>query len=184
MNEIIRLRASVLPVLGSIALAATAVLGPAAARAEPACDPAQLSFAVDREAGQFDGMSHSGTLLVLRNLGPDTCTVPARPEVRFLDAGRQPLPVVAQVPPGMHPGPVIPPVAVPAGAELTSEARWVSSDAYGDGNCVTVAYATLAIGPRGFEAPLRTRMCGPANKSPTYGLTLLRRDPVYRPAPR
>ncbi|AOB33758.1 hypothetical protein AKI39_14960 [Bordetella sp. H567] len=151
-----------------------------AARAEPACDPAQLSFAVDREGGQFDGMSHSGTLLVVRNLGPNTCTVPARPEVGFLDAAQHPLPVSLQRPAGMHPGPVLPPVAVPPGAELTSEARWVSSDAFGAGNCVASAFISLSIrGQPHFTVPLATQLCGPAHAAPSYSLTLLRRDPVY-----
>ncbi|CAM3427356.1 DUF4232 domain-containing protein [Bordetella sputigena] len=165
-------------------VAAFGALSIGTAHAEPACDPGQLSFAIDREDGQFDGMSHSGALLVLRNLGTTVCTVPARPELGFLDAGRQPLGVSRQQPPGMHPGPVIPPVAVPPGAELTGEARWVSSDAFDANNCVATAFITLAIGPRTFVAPLRTQLCGPAGKQPSYSVTLLRRDPVYTPPPR
>lgn len=165
-------------------VAALGALSIGTAHAEPACDPGQLSFAIDREDGQFDGMSHSGALLVVRNLGTTVCSVPARPELGFLDAKRQPLGVSRQQPPGMHPGPVIPPVAVPPGAELTSEARWVSSDAFGANNCVTPAFATLTIGPRAFVAPLATQLCGPAGKQPSYSVTLLRRDPAYTPKPR
>jgi hypothetical protein len=150
----------------------------------PACDPDQLSFAVDRENGQFDGMSHSGTLLVLRNLGSQACSVPARPEISFLDNGHNALPVSLGQTPGMHPGPVILPVVVPPGAELTSEARWVSSDAYGANNCVSPEFIALAIGPRTLVAPLSTHICGPAGQHPSYTVTLLRRDPPYEPARR
>jgi hypothetical protein len=166
---------------------------PAGAGQVPACDPAQLSFAIDREGGQFDGMSHSGTLLVLRNLGPGTCSVPGRPVVAFLDANRKTLPVSLRTSPGMHPGPVILPVAVPPGAELTSEARWVSSDAYGANNCVSPRFIALSLGlqtqagaagDQRFSAPLETQLCGPAGQHPTYTVTLLRPDPRYAPPAR
>jgi hypothetical protein len=177
--------ARMIPPLFGICLALATLAAAPAAMAEPACDPNQLSFAVDSESGQFDGMSHSGTLLVLRNLGPAACAVPARPELAFLDANRQPLAVSPQrPPPGMHPGPVIPPVAVPVGAELTSEARWVSSDAFGANNCVAPAFVALAMGSHTFVAPLETHLCGAAGQKPSYTVTLLRRDPAYRPPAR
>jgi hypothetical protein len=156
----------------------------AAGGAVPPCDAAQLSFGVDRENGQFDGMSHSGALLVLRNLGPGTCAVPARPELRFLDAQRRPLAVAPREPAGMHPGPVILPVAVPVGAELTSEARWVSGDAYGADNCVSPEFVALSLAGHTMIAPLGTHMCGPAGKAPAYTATLFHRDPPYVAPPR
>ncbi|OZI61131.1 DUF4232 domain-containing protein [Bordetella genomosp. 11] len=175
--------------LAASCLVLCATLATAAARAaEPTCDPAQLSFAADREGGQFDGTSHSGTLVVLRNLGPNTCTVPMRPEVGFLDGANKPLRVAAQSSIGMHPGPVMPQVAIPVGAELTSEVRWVSGDVYGDpkqpGNCVSPAFITLTLGVRVFVAPFTTRLCGPAGKPPSYSATPLHRDPPYVPAAR
>ena len=89
------------------------------------CSTAQLSFSLDDEGGNFNGMSHSGTLLVLRNFGPDACSVPGRPVVGFEDSGHHSLPASLEVAPGLHPGPVILPVVIPAGAEVTSEMRWV-----------------------------------------------------------
>jgi hypothetical protein len=147
----------------------------------PACDPAQLSFKVDAKNGQFDGMSHSGTLLVLHNLGPARCTVPARPELSFLDAGRNPLAVSPRAVPGMHPGPVMLPVVIPAGATLTSEARWVSSDAYGAGNCVTSGFVALSLARRRLTVPLESHLCGPANQNPSYTVTPLHRDAGNKP---
>lgn len=140
---------------------------------------------MDREGGQFDATSHSGTLLVLRNLGPNTCAAPPRPEIGFLGPNNEPLHVARQSPIGMHPGPVLPPVAVPVGAELTSEARWVSSDAFGANNCVTIAFVTFSMqGKVVATVPLATQMCGPAGKPPSYSLTPLRRDPPYVPPSR
>lgn len=185
MKQASSFRIRTLPAFFLIVCAAAASSATAATRAEPACDPAQLSFAVDREDGQFDGTSHSGALLVLRNLGPNTCTVPALPEVGFKDADNKPLQVSVQRPVGMHPGPVLLPVAVPLGAELTSEARWVSSDAFGANNCVKPASVTLSIGgQRVYTAPLATQLCGPAGKHPAYSITPLRRDPPYVPSAR
>jgi Protein of unknown function (DUF4232) len=71
------------------------------------CSASQLSLGLDQEGGYFDGMSHSGTLLVLRNLGPQTCSVPAQPTLAFEDAEHHPLRVSLQAPAGIHPNPVI-----------------------------------------------------------------------------
>lgn len=143
------------------------------------CHAAQLSLALDEENGNFNGMSHSGTLLVLRNLGPDTCTVPGRPTLGFEDASHHPLPASLEVPRGLHPGPVILPVAIPVGAEVTSEMRWVSSDAYGANNGISPAFITLAIGSDKLQSNFTGRLFGPEGKHPSYSMTLFRRDPVY-----
>ncbi|CAM3481317.1 DUF4232 domain-containing protein [Bordetella flabilis] len=143
----------------------------------PACGPAQLSFKADAKNGEFDGMSHSGTLLVLRNRGPVACTVPARPELTFLDGGGRPVLVSPRTAPGMHPGPVLLPVTVPAGAELTSVARWVSSDAYGANNCVAFESVAISLGGRMLTASLgrEGHMCGPARQNPGYTVSPLGR---------
>jgi hypothetical protein len=172
---------ALLPFALAQAQPSSAAPGPSGSAARPPpCDVAQLSFAVDRQGGYFDGMSQSGTLLVVRNLGPQACSVPARPELIFMDAHGKPLPVSARQQPGMHPGPVILPVAVPPGAELTSEARWVSSDAYGANNCVEPQSIALSLGGQSLVAPLKTRLCGPAGQSPAYTATLLHRDPPLK----
>ncbi|ARP86397.1 hypothetical protein CAL13_09445 [Bordetella genomosp. 9] len=171
-------------VLAAIGLPAQAQTGTSAAPDLPLCDPASVSFAADTEDGWFVGMSQSGTLLVLRNLGPVLCAIPARPQVGFLDAKGQPLAVEPESPKGMHPGPVIPPVAVPVNAELTSEMRWVSADAYGDNNCVTAAYITLELRGYRYQAPFSTQLCGPKGRKPVFAVTLLRRDPPYQPPTR
>jgi hypothetical protein len=145
-----------------------------------------LSLKVDAKDGEFDGMSQSGTMLVLRNRSQTACTVPARPELRFLDRAGQPVAVSPRALRGMHPGPVMLPVTIPAGAELTSEIRWVSSDAYGANNCVTFESVAISLDTRMVTAaPAREgHMCGPADQKPSYTVTPLRRDAGRSPAGR
>jgi hypothetical protein len=137
-----------------------------------------LSIAVDDENGNFDGMSHSGTLLVLRNLGPETCSIPARPRVDFEDGKQRSLGITVQAPMGMHPGPVILPVAVPVGAEVTSELRWVSGDVYDGHNCVSPAFLAVTVGTDVLRVNLlRRTLCGPPGRPPSFAMTPFKRDP-------
>jgi hypothetical protein len=147
----------------------------------PSCSTSEISLGLDGEGGDFDGMSHSGTLLVLRNLGPQACSVPAQPTLGFEDAQHHLLQVSLQKPAGMHPGPVILPVAIPVGAEVTSQMRWVSGDVYDGHNCVSPAIVTIALGTDILSVPFNGTLCGPAGPPPTYTMTPLQRDPVYTP---
>lgn len=146
------------------------------AQATP-CSADQLSLAVDNENGNFNGMSHSGTLLVLRNLGPEACTVAGFPKILFTDAANTTLPITRQVPRGMHPGPVVRPVTILPEAELTSRLRWVSGEVYPHSQCFTPATLVVVIGDQKLTTPLAARICGPANKV-TYDMTRLVPDPT------
>lgn len=150
--------------------------------AQPTPDPclaSDLSLALDDEAGEFVGASHSGTLLVLRNIGPKACRVPARPTLIFEDEHQHSVPVSRRTPPGMHPGPVLPPVILPRDAEATGKMRWVSGDAFDANNCVTPAVLAVQIGQDMLRTPFGRQICGPAGQHPPYDLTILRSDPVY-----
>ncbi|MBM9400181.1 DUF4232 domain-containing protein [Gluconacetobacter azotocaptans] len=145
----------------------------------PDCTAAQLSLGLDDENGQFDGMSQSGTLLVIRNLGPGACAVAALPVLRFEGRDHERLAMARRPPAGMHPGPVLPPVAVAADAELTARLHWVSGDVFDDGhNCVTPDTIVLDV-PGG---PLRwhfgRQMCAPAHATHYFDQTPLRPDPT------
>jgi len=133
------------------------------------CAPAQLAFSLDAGEGRFNGMSHSGTMLVLRNAGSKTCTVPARPLVTLNDAGRQTLDIVARDPTGA-PTPSIP-VTLAPGATVTSDMRWVSNDVYDDGHCETPAHITLAIGDETISTSFAGHLCGAGGQSSSYTLT-------------
>ena len=153
------------------------------AREPKPCPASWLSLALDPENGAFNGMSHSGTLLVLRNLGPRACTMPALPSLRFEDAHHHPVAVTRQAPVGMHPGPVMLPVAVPSGAELTADLRWVDGDVFGDssgsGSSASPAYLLVPIGGKMLRTAFQGQMFGPKGKPPEYTQTPLRRDPVW-----
>ncbi len=156
---------------------------PVPANETPRCPAAQLSFAIDNENGYFDGMSHSGTLLVVRNLGPNACTIPARPVLSMEDASHHPLPISFESPRGMHPGPVIPPVVIPVGAEVTSEMRWVSSDAFGGNNSVSPAFIALTVEGTTLRVKFTGELFGPPGKQPAYSVTLFKRDPELPASP-
>jgi len=102
-----------LALLALSALAAAPTPAPAPCRAE------SLALRTDAADGDFNGMSHGGTWLVVRNTGSTTCLLPGLPTVLFLDAKGQSLPIERKAPPGMHPGPVVIPVALKPGQEYT-----------------------------------------------------------------
>jgi hypothetical protein len=144
-----------------------------------ACTAAQLSLTFDDEGGTFHGMSQSGTLLILRNIGSQICSVPGRPPLEFEDASQHKLPISLEIPPGMHPGPVIPPVAVPAGAEATAELHWVSGQVYDSSQCFSPAYLAIPLGTDVLRAPFTGSLCGPSGQDAKYRFDYLKRDPVY-----
>jgi Protein of unknown function (DUF4232) len=144
-----------------------------------ACTAAQLSLSFDGEGGNFDGMSHSGTLLVLRNIGAQTCTVPGRPTLAFEDTSNTKLPISLDTPPGMHPGPVILPVVIPANAEVTGELHWVSGEVFDNSKCFSPAFVAIAFGAETLRAPFTGHLCAPSGQDAKYRFAYLKRDPVY-----
>ena len=161
---------------------ARATIPAAEAARVPMCKPSQLSLGTDAENGNFNGMSHSGTLLVLRNLGSAACRVPAIPEISFFDA-KHPLAARAELPGGapMHPGPAVAPVIVAAGAELTASLRWVSGPVYADSVCLDPTRLTLAIAGAQLSTPMAGHLCGDRAKGISYDLSHFAPDPVYSP---
>jgi len=155
--------------LFALALAAPAPL--------PDCRANQLSLAFDGEGGAFDGMSHSGSLMVLRNVGPTACRVPGLPRLTLKGAKGEALPITRNAPVGMHPGPVIVPVGVAPGAELTAPLRWVSGAVYDRSRCYDVRAAAVTIGGETIQTPLRGRICGAGTAGATVDQPVLRPDP-------
>lgn len=164
--------------IGAVVLAGSVAGGQVPGKSYPACKSGQLSLAIDDENGNFDGMSHSGVLLVLRNLGPETCSIPAKPKVEFENEKQKPLGITPQTPAGMHPGPVMLPVAIPVGAEVTSELRWVSGDVYDGHNCISPSFLAVTVGIDVLRVKVLERtLCGPAGRPPNFTMTPLKRDP-------
>ena len=148
----------------------------------PACVAGELTLSFDGEGGNYNGMMHSGSLLVLRNIGDHVCTVPLKPQLRFADAGGRPVALHFTVPRFMHPGPVMVPVAVPPGAEATGDMRWVSGDAYNANNCVAIARASLVLADGTVTGNLDAHVCAAAGSAPEYEQQPLHRDAAYTSA--
>lgn len=145
------------------------------------CSVLDLSFSVDYKNGYFNGMSHSGALLVLHNKGSHACSMPARPMVGFEDAQHVSLPLSWQSAKGMYPGPVLLPIVIPKDAWMTSEIRWVSSKVFDQSKCISPVFITLSIGNDRLRSSFSGNLCGPADKNPTYTLTLFKYDSTAIP---
>jgi hypothetical protein len=148
------------------AAAALAVLLPllASGCAHPAvtsCSGARIAAHAGSDAGAFDGMSHSGTLLTLRNRGPSPCILPGLPRLAFLDAAHRRLPIARRPPFGMHPGPVVLPVRLAAGVVATTKLRWVDGPVYTRNACMKVAALRIAWPGGATTIPLAATICGP-----------------------
>lgn len=134
------------------------------------CQTSQLAFSLDPDDGRFNGMSHSGTMLVLRNIGQAACTIPLQPMPTFTNASRQTLHVTAQdsFSPQRESAP---PIMLAPGTTITSDMRWLSSNVYDHGRCETPAFITLTIDKQMVTGHFTGHLCGPGSKPPTYTLT-------------
>lgn len=141
-----------------------------ATQKQPAqCTPAQLALRLNDRDGRFDGMSHSGTQLVLRNTGTGACMISRQPLLTFLDADRQTLDIAAQD--STHPARTLSPFSLPAGATVTSDIRWVSGDVYDHGHCQSPAHLALKVGQQSVTTAFTGRLCGAGGKPSTYTST-------------
>lgn len=139
----------------------------------PPCRVERLRIALDGRAGDFNGMSHSGTQLSIRNLGPE-CLLMALPAVQLRDARGRVLPALRQAPRGMHPGPVVLPVRLAAGHRATTELRWVSGPVFPRNRAVRAARITVEIGSGTLTAPLTATLYGPAGHAVPFEQAPLR----------
>ena len=126
------------------------------------CTAAELTLSFDGADGDFNGMSHSGTYLILTNKGSRSCSVPRRPELTFLDAKGSAIDAKANVPPGMHPGPVMVPLKLAPAASAQSGLRWVSGEVYDHSACADVAKTTVKLDAGEVSAPMPAHLCGEA----------------------
>ena len=136
--------------------------------APPACRAAGLSLATDAQGGAFDGMSHAGTALLIRNTGRRACSLGGLPRVGFAGARGAILPIVRRVPVGMHPGPVVPALRLAPGATATTGLRWVSGEVFDRSRCFSPARIVVTIGRESLRVPLTARLCGPADAAATF----------------
>ena len=162
------------PVLLSLcAIAACSSHAPVASptpAAADTCRASQLGFSVDSGDGRFNGMSHSGTMLTVRNSGTAACTLPAQPQPVLTGADKRPLDIIAQAPNAPAPSTI----QLAPGAAVESEMRWVSGNVYEDGHCESPAFIDLAIGGEKVSTAFTGHLCGAGGKPSTYTLTPFR----------
>lgn len=154
-------------------LIAVALLAQPAPAATPPCRAAQLRLTLDGRDGDFNGMQHLGIELSLRNTGPD-CTLHALPTITFLDARGRPLPATRRPPPGMHPGPVMLPVVVPAGHRAATDLRWISGPVFPRNRELRAAAVSVRIGGANLSAPLSVVLDAPAGAPADFDQSPLR----------
>ena len=139
----------------------------------PHCRVDQLRMSLDGRDGDFNGMSHSGTELSIRNIGPD-CIVAALPTVQFRDARNRIVRAVRQVPRGMHPGPAMMPVRLAAGHRAAAEIRWIAGSVFPRSRSVRAARISVKIGAGTLSAPLAATLYGAVGQPAIFEQTPLR----------
>jgi len=180
---------SVLAGIGGVLLYSSAMSGqaqrgggtvPGMRASIPMCKASDLSLGTDSENGNFNGMSQSGTLLVLRNLSPSACRVPARPEIGFVDGS--PLPITLEIPGArfMHPGPMMVPVVIAPGAEVTSKLHWVSGEVFDNNLCFNPTAIAVTLQGEVQRSSLAAHICGDKSKGVTFQATPLAPDPQFK----
>lgn len=142
----------------------------------PECRPGALRLRLDGRDGDFNGMSHSGVLVILQNRGPRACRVPGLPRVEALTAGGAVLPVTRRAPVGMRPGPVVVPLRMAPGAVASTPLRWVAGPVFPHSRCFTPAALRVTAGAVVLKAPWDGgQVCGEAGGPATF------EQPVLRP---
>ncbi|EKS6645785.1 DUF4232 domain-containing protein [Enterobacter hormaechei] len=136
------------------------------------CGSSDITMHTDDRSGLYDGMSQSGTSLVLHNTGPRACMLPPRPNLTFSDAAHRPMTVKRRTVRGMHPGPVLTPVIVPKGQKLYILLRWVSSDVFDGGNCIRPAFVSLNLAGGSLTVTFDRQMCAAKDQTGYYSQSL------------
>ena len=133
------------------------------ATATPPCGPSEIILSVDPRDGDFNGMSHSGTYLVIRNAGPRACRVPGLPTVA-LHGTRGALAIALRSSARMHPAPVI----IPAGGRVASGLRWVSGPVYDRNRRLDIRSVSLVIAGRTLRTPLQAEIFAQVGRPATF----------------
>ena len=151
---------------------------PASARSDtipssvPLCSSQRIVISTDAEGGDFDGMSHSGTLLVVRNVAMTACRIAPFASITFEDRNGKPLDIaVERTSPFTGPvvnghrlplghGPVVLPMTLPPGAIATSRLRWVSSPVFDRSVCLKPAHLSVDLGASAAQTSIAGMVCG------------------------
>jgi hypothetical protein len=127
----------------------------APSHAVPQCHAAQLRLTADDHGGGYNGMSHSGTELLIRNIGRP-CMLAAKPALDMRDArGR----VVARGDASQSRGA---PVRLGTGRRGSIELRWVSNGVFEHNRNVHARFIVMRIGSGSLRAPIDATLYGEA----------------------
>ena len=137
----------------------------AAASAAPACRADALRVALDGEDGDFNGMSHSGTLVVLRNEGPRACTLPALSHIGMLNGRGRLLPIVRA---RTDQETSAAPLTMRPGAAASTPLRWVSGPVFDHSRCYRPARLAVKMPPRFVTTRITATICGEAGKAARF----------------
>jgi hypothetical protein len=154
------------------ATAAHAQSAPPAAPDVAACAATQLSLGTDDENGNFSGMNHGGTLLVVRNISRSACSLDPFVNIVMRDAHGNALGIELDNTPGfpraivhgrplhMGHGPVVFPLHLAAGAEATATLRWTNGAVFDHSTCVEATTFDVTIGAGTARTAAHARLCG------------------------
>ena len=158
-----------------------------------ACTADQLSIHTNEKNGCFNGMSHSGSMIVLHNVSAAACTLDPFPKLTVRNTQHYLLHIrlTTQTPfqrtvvqggrlPKGH-GPVALPVALQPGTEAAFALRWVSGDVYDHGVCVDPGYLIVTSSSARKEVALPGHVCGPDAAHISMEVTRLSTDPAAEP---
>ncbi len=168
----INLRSScLLALMTALSLTATAALSQTPQA--PTCRADQLSLSTDGSNGDFNGMSHSGTLVLIRNLSSQACAIQPIAQVTMVDSAGKDLPAKGVLPGArfLHPGPVVLPIVLPAGAIATATLQWVSGPVFDNNACISPSQLRVDFGSAALNAPFSGTLCGDAAKGITFNQT-------------
>lgn len=149
-----------LPMMAVLALASACVAAAPAGAAIAPCSAKNLRLSADGRDGAFNGMSHGGTALSIRNTGP-ACALPVAPVLTFYDAKGRRLPVrfdQAALSPSA-------PLVVGGGHRAEAELRWVSGPVYRHSRKIHIAGLGVQAGAALLRVPLTAVMFGEVGQS-------------------
>lgn len=139
----------------------------------PTCRADQLSLATDGSNGGFNGMSHSGTLVLVRNLSSEACTIQPIAHIMLVDSVGKDLDAKGVLPGArfMHPGPVVLPIPLAAAATATATLRWISGPVFENNACISPSQLRVNFGSAVLNAPFSGTLCGDVAKGINFDQT-------------
>ena len=150
-----------------------------------ACTAQQITLRTDAENGAFDGMNHSGTLVVLTNRSARACNVQAFPVITFENGAGESLGIVTQRktpfsgpivngrPLPLGHGPVVRPIVLQPQAMVGAQLHWVSGAVYDRSVCFDASRVVVGIGAAVKRTDLTAHICGPDTSHVSVSTTRL-----------